>query len=319
MILKKIIRRLLRPISNKKALNDYYKRYRKFAFQQGNCQSLKQYEACITRLYHTIEKGLAYDNYRAGFGKQNIESLLNELEQYSRLFSTDEVFYRTALDVLYKYVQKNKLYGVNDITLEKRIESLPGQKNNLGGVILLDYPDIKEVQSMNYEDFSYSRHSIRHFSDENVSRESIDHALKIAQLTPSACNRQGWGAYIVEDKSTIKQVLANQNGNRGFGQEINKLVLLTADLAYFNQDREVFQAYIDGGMYSMSVINAFHYMNVATIPLSASLTNKQEKNVRHILKLDDSEVLILFLGIGHYPETCHAPKSDRRCPNIKYI
>ena len=199
------------------------------------------------------------------------------------------------------------------------MEKLPGFPNDEGGILEFRPADVEQMRSMDYQDFAKSRHSIRHFSEIPVELEKVKDAIKLAQLTPSACNRQGWRTRIIADKSVLENVLKNQNGNRGFGQEIDKLLLVTADLRYFNSDREVFQAYIDGGMYAMSLINSLHYECIGTIPLSGSLTEKQDANVRSILRLDDAEVITLFIGIGNYPEKCQTTKSIRHEPVIEII
>ena len=63
----------------------YYKRARQYSFSSDACKDEHQYEALITKLYHAVEKGLSYENYRAGFGRGNIEQLMILLEQYSEI------------------------------------------------------------------------------------------------------------------------------------------------------------------------------------------------------------------------------------------
>lgn len=164
-----------------------------------------------------------------------------------------------------------------------------------------------------------SRHSIRWFSDEKINEDTVKEAIRLAQYTPSACNRQGWQTILVSDQKTIVEILKNQNGNSGFGDRIQKLLLVTADLRYFNSDREIFQPFIDGGMYAQNVLNSLAYYGLASIPLSASLTSEQEKNVRRILRLDDSEELILFIGVGGYKSSNVTTRSKRRTAEIKVI
>ena len=93
------------PSYQLKKLKERHKRY---CFTDLKCNSKEQYRASITRLYHTIEKGLAYENYRAGFGADNVNKLIETLSQFSRKYNIDEFCYRTALDCLYKYIAKNK-------------------------------------------------------------------------------------------------------------------------------------------------------------------------------------------------------------------
>lgn len=302
-------------ISNpmKKTCSTYYKKIRRYTFCGNKCIDEKQYEAVITRWYHTIEKGLAYVNFRAGFGKKNIEFLLTSMENYViDGYSKDVFFYQTALSTLNVYIEKNRQYGVENKELEQRVNNLGGSGNAWGGVIQFTPLSSDAVKKLNYKDFVLNRHSMRHFSNTPVELSRVKAAIELAQHTPSACNRQGWRCLIISNHEIITNVLKNQNGNEGFGQEFDKLLLVTADLRCFNRAREVFQAYIDGGMYAESVLNALHFEHIASVPLSASLTRAQENNVRKILDLHDAEVLILFIGIGNYPDVCQTTRSERK-------
>ncbi len=314
--IKKVFRKNQNSI--KKQSQRYLKAFDNYAFTEGACVQYKQYRASITKLYHAIEKGLSYEDYRAGFGEKNIEALINAMQQYSEKYDIRQQFYKTALCCLYEYVRKNNEYGAVNKSLELKIKELPGEPDNSGGVISFDTPP--DVDNLPFDRFAESRHSIRHFSHESVDIQQIEQALKIAQFTPSACNRQGWQCRVIADKIKIESVLKNQNGNRGFGQEIDKLLLITTDLYCFNKSRELFQPYIDGGMYAMSVLYALHFYGIGCIPLSASLTQQQEKNVREILNIPDNEVPILFIGVGNYPENhVKTTRSQRYEPETQII
>ena len=287
--------------TTKSVMDKYYKNFKDYSFVDCECQTPAQFEASITRLYHTIEKGLSYENYRAGFGKDNIDKLITSLEQYAaKGFDTSVFFYETALSCLREYVQKNKEHGHEDPQLEQRIEKLPGKANDFGGLIIVSAPSHPE--NLTYEQLVKTRHSIRHFSDKPVDVELLKDSINLAQYTPSACNRQGQRTRIVADKDKINAILANQNGNRGFGQEFDKLLVVTADLRAQQKSRELFQAFIDGGMYAESVLNGLYSKGIGSVPLSASLKAEQDKNVRAIVGMDDAEVFILFIGVGNYPD-----------------
>lgn len=304
-----------------KKMHAYLESYNKYSFLDTKCEKPRQYEAVITRWYHTIEKGLSYENYRAGFGKDNIEKMLKLMEDYvSAGFDTSAFFYETALSCLDRYIKKNKEHGHVDEELNARVAKLPGKMNDAGGTLEIKKPDIEKIKKLNYEELLKERHSIRHFSNEPVDIKKLTEAVKLAQYTPSACNRQGWITRIVSDKKVLSEVLSCQNGNRGFGQEIDKLVLVTCDLMCFNKNREFFQAYIDGGLFSANLINALYYEGIGSIPLSASLSTAQEKKLRGILDIKDNEVLIIFIGVGNYPEECLTARSERKPePDIRVI
>ena len=115
-----LIKRVLRKNQNliKKQAQNYLKKFNNYTFTEGACTQYRQYKASITKLYHAIEKGLSYENYRAGFGEKNVEALIMAMEQYSQKYDIREQFYTTALCCLYKYNEKNKEYGVINESLE---------------------------------------------------------------------------------------------------------------------------------------------------------------------------------------------------------
>lgn len=317
---KQRIRPFYRAMRQKRLNDAYLKAYQKYAFDEtGALSDEKQFEACITRLYHTIEKGLAFPEFRPGFGKSNLEKLIRQMKAYALEYDTDAFFYRTALSCLQAYIEKNRKYGFENPELEEQIRNLPGIPNDCGGVVVVRPMPADERATMDYTSFVKSRHSVRHFSEDPVDTWKIMNAVRLAQYTPSACNRQGWRARIVSDKIILSQLLKNQNGNRGFGEEIDQMIVITSDLRFFNQERELHQAFIDGGMYAQSIIQALHNEELAMIPLSASLWEEQDKAVRELLSIEDSEILIMFIGVGNYPEECITTRSERKPADITII
>ena len=319
MLIKKIIKKINKRDVARIQADIYFSKFQKYSFVDCKCISKEQFRASIIRLYHTIEKGLCYEDYRAGFGRENIEKLITSLEQYEGSgFDCSEFFYKTALSCLNMYINKNKEYGLFDKNLESRVKNLSGDANSLGGVIEITEPE--GLKNMNYEQLLKSRHSIRHFSEKPLDINLITQAIQLAQYTPSACNRQGWKTRIIVDRKIITGILNNQNGNKGFGQEIDKLLIVTSDLRAQQRSREVFQAYIDGGMYAANILNALYYKGIGSVPLSAALSNNQEKNIRKMVDIDDAEVLIMFIGIGNYPSGKFLTTRSERCfENVQVI
>ena len=317
MIRFPIFRKFFKKFNAKVQSNAHLKKYIKYSFDERSCDTFEQYEAVITKLYHSIEKGLSYSNFRPGFGKNVLFNLLDMLDAYNkREYKNDTFCYETALSVIEEYIKKNKEYGFDAKDVEERLQNLPGKPNNAGGTNIVYKMAPYYINDSVINNFFMSRHSIREFSDVPVDIELVKKAISFAQITPSACNRQGWKTRIIEDRALLKKVLDNQNGNKGFGNGIDKLILVTADLNYFNNEREINQCFIDGGLFAMNMLWGLHYYGIATIPLSASLNMQQEKNVRDILHINEFEELIIFIGIGNYPNECLTTKSSRRDPNI---
>lgn len=193
------------------------------------------------------------------------------------------------------------------------------EKNERAGILHKKASADEDYSKCNFKELLEKRHSVRHFSEKPVEKEKILEALEIAKHTPSACNRQGWKTYIIFDEETKRSLLANQNGNKGFGEEIKTLLAVTYDIRFTSIDREAFQGFIDGGMYLMGLLCALQYCNLASVPLSASLHIEQETLVRNMLGMEEQEILIGFIGAGDYAEEYEVTKSFRDRPNYVIV
>lgn len=64
---------------------------------------------------------------------------------------------------------------------------------------------------MQYTDFMHlvsDRHSVRTYSPEPLGEEDVNKVLEAARLAPSACNRQPWKFYVVENAAVRHAMLA---------------------------------------------------------------------------------------------------------------
>lgn len=129
----------------------------------------------------------------------------------------------------------------------------------------------------NFKDFSASRHSIRDFAGEIPVARIVD-AIDIAKNAPSACNRQPSRVHVVVDKNLIAQCLSLQNGNRGFGNLVNKLLVITGDLSSVLGAQEFFDLNTNVGIFIMNLSYALHYNKVAHCILNWYVLPKEDKN-----------------------------------------
>lgn len=315
--IKSLIGLLLTIMESRLLLLRDNQRFLKYSFLSGS--KLKGYdyiqlEAQIIKTQHSIEKGLALKNTRLGFGLKHIELLEQLLLEYiSRGNPKDSEVVDISLDTMSEYInfhRKND-YELNiSPALLNLISSRSSTEKN-GGYNDILRSNVALFLNEKFDLFVRSRKSIRDFSDEDVEIETIYESIEIALNTPSVCNRQSWNVRIVSG-SYIDFINANQNGNSGFGDKINKYLIVTSDLRAFSKPRERNQAYIDGGLFAMNLLLSLHHKGLATIPMSASLSNKQESNIRSKFELNDSEVLIIFIAVGHYPEEFKVAFSKRK-------
>jgi nitroreductase len=117
--------------------------------------------------------------------------------------------------------------------------------------------------------------------------------------------------YWVEDKETARKVLQHQ---RGFGYKQMPEVLLTITVSNntYLSPVERNQGFVDGGLFAMSVMYGLEHEGLAAVPLNACMYAKDQKAVRRLLDIDDSEVIVMFMAIGEFMDESIVPISDRK-------
>jgi nitroreductase len=103
-----------------------------------------------------------------------------------------------------------------------------------------------------------------------------------------------------------------QNGNRGFGNQIKTLLLVTSDLGQFVSVGKRNQCWVDGGMFAMSLLYALHSLGVATCCLNWSVRRAVDHQMKRLIHLPDAEVIIMLIAVGHYPPHFHVTRSPRK-------
>ena len=296
--------------------NYYYdmKRYLKYTTTHAAPQTFQQLEARIQAHAHVIEKGLALRNPRLGFGKEIISALLELLFCYKdKDYSIENQSYYSAVNALNDYVTfhennyydvaylRDKLFSLNIIT-----------KNEITSYLIFSRDDILRYSKSEFDIFSSYRFSIRDFSEIHVDNKFIKEAIKIAQKSPSVCNRQSSRVYIVGDKKIISKMLNIQNGSRGFGHLAAKFLIVTSEQMAFDGVQERNQGFIDGGIFSMSLIYALHYMGLGTCALNWAVEKERDKEFRKVIPIKESENIILLIAVGHLPERFKVTHSLRK-------
>lgn len=281
---------------------NFYKLLNKYNASVSTDKDIKKMQYTILRENHVIEKGMSMRNPRKGFGQAKVIALLKRLCLYVERYGNDDIeFVIDPLSTIKKYIDYTNSNGVcideieasfNDVVKKTKIKEIYPQ----GGIMEVFKEDIQQKGQGNFSELLYSRHSVRYFKDEDVTKEIVEKALTLAQRTPSACNRQAWLTHVyLNDKS--KELLMWQGGCKGFEDEIRCSILVTANLKGF-LSYEPHQAYIDGGMYAMNLLNAFHSIGMATIPLSCGFTCSKLSELQKF-NIAESEVPIVIIGVGY--------------------
>ena len=294
----------------------FFKVTMKYNASVNTDNDIEKMQYTLIRENHTIEKGLSLKNPRKGFGQQKVLHLLGRLEKYMTMYyDKDSSFMDYPLSTINHYIHFTKSNGVVIPEIEMKYNQIVTRlingkyKHIQSGIILETKTHILENCNTDFKSLLYSRHSLRYFNNESVSIEDLEKALDLAQRTPSACNRQGWKTHVFFNDS-CHELLEWQEGCRGFEHDIHTAILVTANLKAFLY-YEVFQAYVDGGLYAMNLINSLHSMGIGTIPLSTAFQTSKLKKLAKF-GIPENEVPIVIIGAGYMIESFNVAVSDRK-------
>lgn len=266
---------------------------------------------------HKLEKGLSLSAPRPGFGKGVAERLVREILCFKDKFG-DHASLNTAVDVLEHYRQFNLSKQFDYAELFHDIDNLMRQRSrsdNQGGCDEYTKEQWLENSQFDLERFVKSRHSVRHFSDQAVDISLIEKAVSMAMYTPTVCNRQAVKAHAFIEPTSVKQVLACQQGNAGFGDQAKAALVITVDRESFFTAAERNQCWIDGGLFSMSLVYALHSLGLGACCLNWSAPKAQDLNLRKVVDLKNSDAVIMMIAVGHVPDQFKVAKSSRKSLN----
>jgi len=285
----------------------------RFSFSERKSELDKeQLEYYIVKHCHIVEKGLALPFPRKGFGQPKILDLIARTHAYEKHYSNSQISLMVR-DTLREYLgfHAEDLQLLPDTFLEtirSFLEEKPAQGK--GGLKNLKKSEMNVFGGESFERFLKCRHSIRNFSGVPVSDEVIMKALAISQNTPSVCNRQGWFVHYYKDKKKINELLSFQNGNAGFTESIDKLLIVTASTKAFTRN-EHNQLFIDGGLYSMNLMLSLHSVGLGSCPLNTCMPWFKAKRLKRAADISQHERVIMMVAVGNLQDEFSVAQSEK--------
>lgn len=163
-----------------------------------------------------------------------------------------------------------------------------------------------------FQQLVQARRSVRQFKPTAVDVERLSAAVQAAQWSPSACNRQPWRVHVYRQRGQIDALLKLQNGNRGFGHGVPALLILTVDASGFFDASERHQPYIDGGLFTMSLLYALQAQGLASCCLNWCVSPATDRRGHALAGIPEQERILMYLAVGEPAEGCVVPRSPRR-------
>lgn len=294
------------------------KRFLLYSGWTGRLKSKEERNYQLVMLYHCLEKSLSFKNRSSKSGWERANQILDIIKNDD--VSQDKGYHDIASkQVLEKFINaEGNKDTARAATIREQLTKYNYDSPEKHGAINYSIDEFKKGILEDPEKFFYSRYSLREFKNEYVGIEVIEKAVKLALKTPSVCNRQGWHVYHTTDSDVKSKILKYQGGNRPFGKNIPNLIIVASDLrAYFSGD-ERYQHWIDGGLFGMSLIYAFHSIGVATCALNWSKSPIRDMYLRKSINLNPCHTAIMILAVG-YPAINNKVCASKRRPLEEFL
>ena len=265
--------------------------------------------------YHAVEKGLTMPSRRMGFGKDVVRGTMVRVDAYERAFGRDAQS-KHAAGVVRAYGELHDGWkGKNeDLAFWRDVEDFVSRHADIPAARQFHWgkSEFFSKRDAPFPAFAASRHCVRDYGPGRIPMERIREAVRLAATAPSACNRQYVRVHCVSGKRKIADVLALQNGNRGFGHLADKLLVVTADLAGLDNAGERNDLFTNGGIFLMNLSYALHYHEIAHCILNWSVDPERDLALRQLLPLGESESVVALLTCGEPPEEFDVAMSPRK-------
>lgn len=282
-------------------------RFLRYAGYKGYINNAAKRDYKAIKIYHRLEKCLSFREQRKGAGVSAADDLIR-LFRNSKHHAIRGFHEIMSLRVL-KVFARNP--GVPTY-IGEWLSQHAGSSLEDGGTEVVTAEDLGRGVLADPEEFFFSRHSIRDFAAKEVPEQLLTRAVKLAIQSPSVCNRQGWFVYTCQTRATIDKALSLQNGNAGFGHEIPALMIVCFDIRAFDTGGERNQGWIDGGMFCMSLISAFHALGVGSCCLNWSKTPGDDRRIRKMLPIKAHHTILMMIGVGFPNNSLKVCASARR-------
>lgn len=268
---------------------------------------------------HVVEKGLTMPNMKYGFGQERILDLLKILEEHISTYGTTNPRIYYAIGVLKDYY--NIHYEKKETFTEHFISKLEVFLNQVKEVKVVEQSKVLKndyfCNYTNFIEFSNSRHSIRNFTMDKVDLKLLTNAVEMCKNSPSACNRQSIRVHIYQDFNSIQKILKIQGGNRGFGNLVSNLIIITFDMSVYFEGIERNAGFVDGGIYSMNLLYFLHELKLGACILNTSTDIDKDKNLRKVTNIPEKEEFVAMIAVGVLPSEFKIALSKR--DPINYI
>ena len=156
-----------------------------------------------------------------------------------------------------------------------------------------------------------SRFSVREYSQKPIEQEKIDALIKVAQLSPTAANKQPQKIYIItkeEDKKKLTTVTKYT-----FNAPMFFLVCSDKNQAWKHKTEDIYSTEIDGSIVATNIILEAHELGLGSVFVRSFKTQE----LKELFNIPDNMVPIALLPLGYPKEGTKPSEMHYKRKNVK--
>lgn len=270
--------------------------------------------ALLRRNIHRIEKGLIMQPRREVFAEAYIDETVDCYTSALKQASACPEELKWAQDVLTLYFSVVIHQGAIVTAYDKfnseckpALTSVPYQYQDL---------PLSSITFEQLETLYKRRRSVRWFEDKKVPISLIRQAVNAASLAPSACNRQPYEFYVVNESGKATALAELAMGTVGFADNIQCTIAIVGDLSAYPAERDRHVIYIDSSLASMQLMLALETLGLATCSINWPDVEDREKAIETKLELPKHKRVIMLMAVGYAQKEGGIPFSQKKSDKL---
>ena len=161
-----------------------------------------------------------------------------------------------------------------------------------------------------------TRASIRQFTDQPVSKDTLDLVVKAGMAAPSAVNAQPWAFVVITDKAVLDSINSIPNSHFNL-KTATAAIVVCGDLGKALPDKGQEYWVQDCSAVTENILLAAHAYGLGAVWCGVYPVEDRVNPVSQILNLPDSIVPLNVITMG-YPAENPEPKDKFKQENIHY-
>lgn len=269
--------------------------------------------ARLRRNIHRLEKGLVMQPRKPVFAEAYISETLEAYQAALASKNMCEQELGWATDVLQQYFS---VVADNPAILaaRKQFNQLTSDIEIDGSAVPYAYHTLPDnpVSYAGLLTLFQRRRSVRWYQKKAVASVLLQQAVSAAALAPTACNRQPFQFYVLNNASKAADVARCAMGTVGFAGNIPCLIVIVGDLSAYEAERDRHVIYIDAALASMQLMLALETLGLQSCPINWPDEESREREIAKKLGLEYWQRPVMLLAVGYADPVGGVPFSAKK-------